>query len=400
MINWSIYREVKSWKKPIHASRTTLAKNYLKLLPNIEIIGVTGSVGKTLTQNAISAVLSQKFKVVAADENLDPTFRIPKTILSAKPWHQKMILEYGVEHPRDMDHYLNLVKPKIAVVTLVAPTHTKYFKTEEGVYQEKAKLVQALGKNDLAILNADDPYVVKMASQTQAKVWWYGKKAKNGIKISHFSQNLKGSQFRLHFQGQKATVRWKVIGKHQLTSAYAAATVGIICGLTLKQIAKGLSSVKPPKHRLNLIVTKNIKIIDDTYNASPKAAIESVNTLLDLGKRKQKIAVLGEMKDLGKFSQEAHELLGVKMAKSKIHFLITIGKIASIIAKSTRKNGFGGKIINLQTTREAIEKIRKIKTANSLILIKGSRHAHLERIVYGLLHKSTQINCYHCGVLK
>src|SRR3989337_4043171 len=143
MLNLNVYREVKSWKKPLHLSRTVLAKNYLKLLPNVEIIGITGSVGKTLTQNAIASVLSQKFKVVVGDENLDPTFRIPKTILSAKPWHQKLVLEYGVEHPSDMDHYLSLVKPKILVDTTISPTHFKYFTDVEGVFAETSKLVQA-----------------------------------------------------------------------------------------------------------------------------------------------------------------------------------------------------------------------------------------------------------------
>src|SRR4030042_7171611 len=128
MFNPKVYREVKTWKKPLHVSRTLLAKHYLKLLPQLEIIGVTGSVGKTLTQNAIYCVLSQKFKTVVGREDLDPTFRIPQTILNAKPWHQKMILEYGVERKGDMDHYLALVKPKIAVVTLISPTHTKYLR--------------------------------------------------------------------------------------------------------------------------------------------------------------------------------------------------------------------------------------------------------------------------------
>ena len=400
MLNLSVYREVKFWKKPLHLSKTVLAKNYLKLLPQIEIIGITGSVGKTLTQNAIASVLSQKFKVVVGDENLDPTFRIPKTILSAKPWHQKMILEYGVEHPQDMDHYLAIVKPKIAVVTAIAPTHTKYFGNIEGVFKEKVKLVKALNKNDFAVLNVDDPYVVRMAKETSAKVKWFGKRAKDGVKISHLSQNLKGSKFRLHYGSQKASVITKVIGKHQLTSAYAAATVGIICGLTLKQIAKGLAQVKPPNHRLNLIVTKNINIIDDTYNASPKAAIEALNTLLALGKRRPKIAVFGEMKDLGSLSKSAHKLLGEKIAKTNIKYLVTYGKVADSIGKAAKGKRFLGRVINVTNAKEAIEEIKKVATNRSLILIKGSRHTHLERIVLGLLHRSTEINCYHCGKLK
>lgn len=400
MFNLNVYREVKTWKKPVHASRALLAKHYLKLLPQVDVIAITGSVGKTLTQNAIVSVLSQKFKVITPDENLDPTFRIPQTILKTKPWHQKLVLEYGVEHPQDMDHYLAIAKPKIAVVTAIAPTHTKYLKDTEGVFAQKAKLVEALDKNSHAVLNSDDKYVKKMAQLTRARVWWYGQSANDGVKISHFTQNLKGSKFRLHWQGQKATVSWKIIGKHQLMSAYAAITVGIISGLTLKQIAKGLSLAKPPLHRLNAISTKNVNIIDDTYNASPKAATEAINTLADLGKRKKKIAVLGEMKDLGDLTEEAHRNLGAKIAKSTVNIVVTIGKMAKVIAKAAKRNGFKGKIISTSSTQEATGELKKVITKNTLILVKGSRHAHLERIVNGLLHKSTTINCYHCGVLK
>lgn len=400
MFNLNIYREVKNWKKPIHASRTLLAKHYLKLLPHIEVIGITGSVGKTLTQSAVASVLSQKFKVVVGDENLDPTFRIPKTILSAKPWHQKLILEYGVERPGEMDHYLSLARPRIAVVTTISPTHLKYFGDVEGVFAEKSKLVKSLPKNGVAVLNADDPLIVRMARLTKARIFWFGQKAKDGPRISHFTQSLKGSKFRLHKNGDHATVSWKVIGRHQLLAAYAAATAGLICGLTIKQIAKGLSQAKPPSHRLNAIVTKHISIIDDAYNASPKAAQESLITLVDLGRRMQKIAVFGEMKDLGRLSEKFHQDLGQKISRSSINHLITIGRVADIIGKAAKKARFGGKIINVQNTREAINEIKKVLTPKSLVLVKGSRHAHLERIVNGLLGKSTHIHCYHCGDLR
>lgn len=421
MLNLDVYREVKSWKKPLHFSKTYLAKSYLKILPQLDVIAITGSVGKTLTQNAIVSTLSQKFKVITPDENLDPTFRIPQTILKTKPWHQKLVLEYGIEHPGDMDHYLAIAKPKIAVVTAIAPTHIKHLGSTEGVYQEKSKLISTLGKNSHAVLNADDANVAKMARLTKAKIWWYGQKApsiahlrgehgrskvhlgsvQSGvIKISHFTQNMKGSKFRLHYQGQKASVSWKVIGKHQLTSAYAAATVGVISGLTIKQIAKGLSLTKSPLHRLNAISKKHINIIDDTYNASPIAAQKAVETLVDLSKRKKKILVLGEMKDLGEISASAHTELGEKIAKTKINYLITIGKTASDIAKAAKRAKFNGKIISVKNTKEAIAQIKGLISKNSLVLVKGSRHAHLERIVNALLHKSTIVNCYHCGLLK
>lgn len=400
MTNIQVFREVEYWKRPYHVAFAFLAKAYLKLLPSVKIIAITGSVGKTLTQNAIYAVLSQKYRAVVPGDNLDPTYRIPQTILKTKPWDNYLILEYGVEHPGDMDYYLSLAKPKIGVVTAIAPTHTKYFGDEKGVFEEKAKLVEALPKDGNAVLNADDKKVAQMAVRTRVKIYWYGQKARDSIKISHFAQNLRGSKFRLHYGGQKATVYWKVVGKHQLTSAYAAATVGVICGLTLKQIAKGFSTTKVPEHRLNTVNARQINLLDDTYNSSPKAAQESINTLLQLSKNKQKIAVIGEMKDLGKLSLQSHIWLGAKIAKTNINYLITIGKVAKIVSDSARKASFRGKLINLENTNQAISTIQKIAKKNALVLVKGSRHAHLERIVYGLQGKSTQINCYHCGLLK
>jgi len=400
MINSSIYRGVRGWKKPIHISKSIAAKTYLKALRNIDIIAITGSVGKTLTQNAISAVLSQKYKVAVGDENLDPTFRIPQTISKMAPWTQKVVLEYGIEHPGDMDHYLNIAKPKISVLTHVAPTHLKYFGSVHGVFDEKSKLVSALPKNGFAVLNADDPLVAKMANLTVAKILWFGKKAKEGVKISHFTQSPKGSKFRLHFQGQKASVGWKVIGEHQLTSAYAAATVGIASGLTLKQIAKGLSLVKPPIHRLNVIINSKFTILDDTYNSSPLAVQESLKTLIAFGKNKPKIAILGEMRDQGEHSQTVHFKIGQIIGKSNLSGLFTIGEVAKIISDSAKKNGFKGTTRNFQNTKIAMPYIKKSLKKNAIVLVKGSRHEHLERLVDGLLGKSTSLTCYHCGLLE
>ena len=136
-MNTNVYNEIQGWKKPLHTVRAGLAKHYLRLFPSAQVIGITGSVGKTLTQNAIFKVLSQKYNCVAGEENLDPTFRIPRTVLKLKPWHKFLILEYGVEHPGDMDYYLSIAKPNIAAVTNIAETHTKFFKDTAGVFHEK-----------------------------------------------------------------------------------------------------------------------------------------------------------------------------------------------------------------------------------------------------------------------
>ncbi len=400
MANQSLFEEVKGWKKPLHMLRALLARNYLKILPNLEIIAITGSVGKTLTQNALFFVLSQKFKTVVGEENLDPTFRIPKTILSAKPWDQKLILEYGVEHPHDMDYYLKIAKPEIAVVTLIAPTHLKYFKSIQGVFAEKSKLIKAVPQKGTVFLNSQDKYLKKIGKELKTNVVWFGPNVKGQVKISHFSQSPKGSSFRLHYKSQKATVHTKIIGRHQLVSAYIAAAMGLFYGLTLKQIAKGLSQTSVPLHRLNTLNKGKLTIIDDSYNSSPQAVLESLKTLIEIGKGIQKTAVLGEMKDLGDYAKEAHQNIGRKFVKTSINSLITVGLQAQEIANSARKAGFKGQIIKAKNTKEATFAIIKKYPKRKIVLIKGSRHAHLERIVNGLLGRSTVIDCYHCGRLN
>lgn len=399
-MNLALYDEVKNWKRPLHKSKSALAKAYIKLLSRTEVIGIAGSVGKTLTQNSVNAVLSQKHSVMVGNENLDPTFKIPQTVLRTKPWHKYLILEYGIEHPGEMDYYTNLVQPKYVVVTTITPEHTKYFKDINGVFEEESKIVSTLAKSGYLLLNQSDPYSEKLAKIAQSTVVYYGAHAKNGVKISHFTQSLHGSKYRIHYKGEVATVASKVVGKHQLTSAYAASTMGVLAGLTLKQIAKGLSQVKPPQKRLNVKITDHVNIIDDTYNSSPKAAEESVNTLVDLGKGKKKIVVLGEMRDLGQLSEAAHNQLGETVAKKRINFLLTVGKVAQTIAVSAKKAGFKGKIIKAKNTKEALIALKPLVNKKTLVLVKGSRHEHLERIVLGLMHKSTAIECYHCSKLK
>lgn len=399
-MNLSLYGEVKSWKVPVHKSKTAIAKAYLKLIPNVEIIGIAGSVGKTVTQNAIYSTLSQKHSTMVGEENLDPTFRIPQTILKAKPWHKYLILEYGIEHPGEMNYYTSIVTPKYAVMTIITPEHTKYFKDLDGVFQEESKIIESLPKNAYAILNADDPKSQELAKLTKATVVWFGSHARRGVKISHYSQNLHGTKFRMHYRGDMASVHWKIVGKHQLTSAYAAATIGVLAGLTLKQIAKGLYQTKPPAHRLNIKTTEHVNIIDDTYNSSPKAAAEAIKTLVELGRGRKKILVLGEMRDLGQLSENAHKELGKVIAKTRINNLITIGRIADSISKAAKKSGFRGKIKNVKNTRQALTLLKPLVSKKAVFLVKGSRHEHLERVVFGLMHKSTHINCYHCGSLK
>lgn len=402
MVYSTFYQNTVSLKRLYHVTRAKLAKFWANLFPKVDIIGITGSVGKTTTKEAIVKVLGEGFKVVGTVGNLDPIFNIPKTVLNIRPWSQKVVLEMGIEYPGEMDFYLDLVKPKIGVVTRVYWTHTEFLGDLNGVISEKRKLLEALPKDDFAVLNFDDEYVrEKMAPKTSAKIFWYGSYPNVDLQIADFlHQGINGATFKLKHKDKEIIVNWKLIGEHQTVAAAAAASVGILSGLKLSEIKNGLEKLEPQLHRMNLIKGPNWSfILDDTYNSSPLAVIMALETLRSLANKGRAIAVLGDMLELGKYEEQGHREVGQKVAQENIDCLITLGSRAKIIAEEAKKQGVKN-IPESKNITQVISELKKMVEKNDVILVKASRHAHFERIVAGLTGQSTKINCPVCGTLE
>ena len=398
---FGFYKHTTPWKRPYHVLRANLAKLWVGLFPQVEIIGITGSVGKTTTKEAIVQVLSERFKTLGTIGNLDPVFNIPMTLLKIRPRTAKVVLEMGIEYPGEMDFYLNLAKPKIGVITRVYWTHTEFLGDLDGVISEKGKLLEALPKNGFAVLNFDDEYVrEKMASKTQAKIFWYGSYPEVNLRISGFlHQGKEGSTFKLQHKNQEIEINWKLIGEHQTVAAAAAASVGFLSGLTLPEIKKGLEKLQPQPHRMNLIDGPNQSLIlDDSYNSSPIAVVMALETLRALAHKGAAIAVLGDMLELGKYEKAGHSEVGAKAAEVNLDYLITLGKRAKIIAEKAKNDGIKNILMSNDIT-QVISEIKKNAQKDDVILVKASRHAHFERIVAGLTGIPTKINCPVCGVL-
>lgn len=378
----SIWKGISPFKKPAHLIRFFLAKNFAKLYPRSIFIGITGSVGKTTTKELCFSVLSQKFKTLASKENIDPIFNIPATLLRLKPNVKKVILEMGIEYPGEMEFYLSLVQPATAIITRISFAHSQFLGDINKISQEKGLLVRQLPPDGFAILNWDDIYTRRLAKETKAQVIFYGTEGKNcDVWASNSKVEERGTHFELNYGVERVEVFLKLLGRHFVYPALAAASLGISCNISLINIKKGLEKVEPVKHRLQLLEgLGGWQVLDDTYNSSPAALEEALNVLNELPARRR-IVVLGEMKELGIFSEELHRQIAQKIYKDKVDLVLLGGGDARFLADELIKLGFMPERLEINLSNsQIVSKILKITASGDLILVKGSRAVKLDEV--------------------
>ncbi len=426
-----------------------ILKIYLKYLAKLtiwrfkpQIIGITGSVGKTSTKETVFAVLSardgNRQKIRKSKGNLNNELGMPLTILG--DWSEEdlklisrgqpagtektkklffwwkvifssnvrllasffsnkivypkiLILEYAADRPGDIKYLLEMARPNIAIVTAVGeiPSHVEFFSGPEAIVKEKAKLIESLPANGFAILNFDNEVVINMKEKTSARIISFGFGDGADVKINNlenFSRGLEeslkfGSSFKLEYGGSLVPVNLKnTFGKAQAYASAAAACVGLIFDLNLVEISEALSqNYHPAKGRMNLIKgIKDTYIINDAYNASPISMQEALETLSSL-EAKRKIAILGDMLELGKYSIEAHESLG-RLAGKMTDILVVVGPRAKFVAEAARSEGFPeNKIMIFDSASEACGAVQNLLKHGDLVLIKASRGIGLDKIV-------------------
>lgn len=384
------------------------------------IIGITGSVGKTSTKEAVYTVLRNFRRVRSSAKNFNNELGLPLTILGDWPelegkkfkkfkfwfktivnsffrlifgkksdYPEMLILEYGADRPGDLDYLLDIARPQIAVITAVGdvPVHVEYYDGPESVAKEKAKIVRALPAAGFAVLNHDDQTVLDIKKSVNVPIFTFGSSEGAQMRISGFENRSdngrpSGIIFKLEYNNNSVPVRIDgAFGKAQAYAAAAAACVGVGFGFSLQRIAEALAYYKPPPHRMKFLMgIKDTYIIDDCYNASPLSMRAALETIKDLP-AKRKIGILGDMLELGQYSVEAHEQIGQLAAKT-FNLLITVGLRAKFIADAARKRGMAEeKIKSFDTADEAGMEILSLLKSGDLVLIKASRGIHLDKIV-------------------
>lgn len=347
---------------------------------DIQVVGITGSVGKTTSKELIAEVLSRRFKTVKSQGNFNNEIGLPLTILGISKEQQYAVLEMGFYVPGEIAFLAELALPHIGVVTTVGLVHAERAGSQEAIYQGKSELVKSLPREGTAILNIDDPLVRKMASLSAAKVFYYGLDPEADLWADEVEGlGLDGVRFRLHFGDEILHIRVPMIGRHSVHTALRAAAVGIVAGMDWQSILEGLRIGHP---QLRLVASQGengATLLDDTYNASPESTMAALNLLEELEGRK--VAVLGDMLELGPYEEQGHQMVGNRAA-NVADLIVTIGERARIIARAAQSSGkAASQIKSFANSDEALKYLRDNLTSSDVVLVKGSRAMNMEKIV-------------------
>lgn len=371
---------------------------------DLRVIAVTGSVGKTSTKELASAILRRQFCTYASPGNLNSEQGLPLSLLGLNQGHQRAVLEMGMYDLGEIDTLCRLGRPHVGVITNVGPSHLERLGTLERIAQAKAELVRALpDKEDggVAILNWDDERVRAMAPLTNARVFRYGLTPEADLWAEDIeSAGHSGIRFRFCYRQEgmdsieQLHVRVPLLGRHSVHNALRAAAVGLVEGMTWEDIVTGLQE-SPNQLRLVLVPGVNgCTLIDDTYNASPQSSIAALNLLVDLQSPQQgrRVAILGDMRELGSYTTEGHQLVGRRVAEVS-QLLITVGELGAIFGHAALEAGMPPEQIHiLANDQEAVALMTELAQATDLVLIKGSRAVGMDAIV---AHLSRQKHVPH-----
>jgi UDP-N-acetylmuramoyl-tripeptide--D-alanyl-D-alanine ligase len=354
---------------------------------NVRVVGITGSVGKTTTKEFVASVLAQRYSVLKNRGSLNNEIGLPLTLLKLDERYERVVLEMGTYGPGEITLLAKLARPNVGVVTNVGPVHLERMGTIERIAQAKAELPQSLPADGVAILNGDDERVRDMAGKTQARVFTYGLCADCDLWADEVeSHGLEGVRFRFHYispRGRKEVVHAHIplLGRHSVHTALRAAAVGLVEGLDWDEILYGLSTGE----QLRLFVVPGVSgstLLDDTYNSSPESAIAALNLLDELEGRK--IAVLGDMLELGVYETEGHCRVA-RRATDVVALLITVGERGRLIGQGALDYGMAAEcVVQLEDNATAIAYLQQIVQEEDIVLIKGSRGMAMEEIVEAL----------------
>jgi UDP-N-acetylmuramoyl-tripeptide--D-alanyl-D-alanine ligase len=352
---------------------------------DIRVIGITGSVGKSTTKEAIAQVLSQRYITLKSAANLNNEIGLPLNVLRLTSGHQRAVLEMGFYVPGEIKLLCDIALPQVGVLNNIGTVHAERAGSQEMIALGKGELVEALppAPEGVAILNYDDPYIRPMKSRTKAQVFYYGTSAAADLWADNVdSMGLEGLRFRLHYKNETLHLRVPMIGRHSVETALRATAVGLVEGLTWDEIVHGLQESQA-QLRLSAVRTEaGALIIDDTYNASPESTLAALNLLEELQGRK--IAVLGDMLELGQYEREGHEKVGMRAAQVA-QILVTLGSRAHTIATAARRAGMPkNAIFEYEQIDEVVTWLQQHLTADDSVLVKGSHGLRMERIVAAL----------------
>lgn len=352
---------------------------------SLPVVAVTGSSGKTTTKDMIAAVLSTSLVTLKTTGNLNNEIGLPLTLLELSAHHQAAVVEMAMRGPGEIDYLCRIARPTAAVITNVGEAHLFRLGSLANIARAKGELLDHIGPAGFAILNAESPYLREQAARCRGKVFYFGLSPGVDIRASNIRFEERATRFAVELAGTRWEVHLPLPGRHNVYNALAAVGVGWALGLPFARISRGLAGVTLSAMRLEIIDRKGITVINDAYNANPASMQAALAVLAQVAGPRRKIAVLGNMLELGELAAAGHYRIGEAVATHGINCLITVGELARGIAAGARAKGLAAENIReCAALEEAGAVLENLLAPGDVLLVKGSRGMQMEKIVAAL----------------
>ena len=348
----------------------------------LRVVGITGSVGKTSTKEMAATVVGRVYRTAQSPENWNTEIGIPLALVNMPRDREVAILELAMRGPGQIRDLVHICRPEIGVITTVGESHMDFFATQEDLAAAKGELIEGLPPDGVAIVNADDPLAVNLARRGPAPRLTFGLTGGDVTAEDVQTTGGHGSTFRLRIPGGSSEVILAVPGRHAVSNALAAAAVGVAFGLPAGEIAHGLALARPLPMRLEVCRTGAVTVLNDVYNSSPQSVEAALNVMDEIA-GSPRIAVLGDMKELGPVSSEAHRRVGRLAARCRLDLLVAFGPLAADLAAGARDAG-PVRVVYTTDLAEVVSVLLRALAPGAVVLVKGSRAMMMERVVAAL----------------
>ena len=356
----------------------------------IPVVALTGSNGKTTTKEMISACLETTFPILKTRENLNNLIGLPLTLLNLTEKERVVILEMGMNVPGEIRRLTEIAEPDVGLITNIQIVHLEGVGSLERVREEKGELFRRMRRDGTILVNQNDPHVIDLASEFSGQKITFGVEKSADVMAKEIRlRGAEGTSFNLILEGEEIEVSLPLLGRHFVPNALSAIAVASLFGIEVKKAKEALERFRPFPMRMEIIHLEGGKtLINDAYNANPRSMELALETLAEIKGKGRAIAVLGDMLELGDFTEEAHRQIGEKVEELSIDLLLTMGEKAPLVVESAVRHGFEPKRTRvMESHSEAISILKEVAQEGDWILIKGSRRMAMEKIVEGLTER-------------
>ena len=348
---------------------------------DLPVIAVGGSNGKTTTKELLASVLNQRGPALSSEASFNNDVGVPLTLLRLERQHRAAVCEVGTNHPGELAPLLRMLRPRYGVVTSIGREHLEFFGDLAGVAREEGSIAEALPKEGVLFLNMETPFAAEVASRASCRVVRVGFRAAADVIAYDLKVSEKGSHFRVtawkhEYDGE---FRIRLLGRHQVTNALLALAVAIELGLTREEIADALANCPSPRMRMQIMEIRGLRLLDDAYNANADSTLAALETLHDLPCDGRRVAILGDMAELGEEAIPAHAEVARRAAELKIDQVFAVGKMAGEMARAARAAGLN-EVAQFDDVEGVAAAARAFVRPGDLILLKASRATQLERV--------------------